>query len=210
MDRINAAEGEGDDGNRIHRLADDSRANRARPEHATIRDELHARPGVGVGKFAGPEGDETCCKNAWDETEDSGEGLLVLPARGGRQLYYDGSHDVEQGCAEEAKPDGAARGGVAVDFGEDVSKDIGNGKEQYGAVHCEGANGPTAHRERSKEAHLLRDQIRHKQDDDERSGESVEILVTAGSRPDCIVLDGLALHRVLYQYACVPHASADF
>jgi hypothetical protein len=204
-DWVDAAEGERDDENRVHGLADDSGANRARPEHAAIGDQLHARHCVGVGEFAGPEGDEAGCKDARDETEDSGEGLLVLPAGGGRQLDDDRSHKVQQRRTEEAQPDGAARGSVAVDLGEDVSEDVGDGKQQHGAAHCEGANGPTAHRERSKEAHLLRDQIRHEQDDDERSGESVEIFIPADSRSDSVVLDGLALHRLLYQYAvCAP------
>ena len=51
-----------------------------------------------------------------------------MPAGGGRQRDDDGSDNIEQRCAEEAQPDGAAGGGVAVDLGEDVSEDVGDGK----------------------------------------------------------------------------------
>ena len=158
-DWVDSAEGQGDNENRVHGLADDGGADRARPELAAVGDELQSRHGVGVGELAGPEGDEAGSEDARDEAEDRGEGLLVLPARGRRQRNDDGSDDVEQRRAEEAQPDGAARGGVAVDLGEDVAEDVGDGKQQHGAADCERADRPSADGERTDETDLLRDQI---------------------------------------------------
>ena len=73
----------------------------------------------------------------------------------------------EQRGGEEADPDGAARLLVAIDLGEDVAEDIGDGEEQFGA-----ADG-----ERSQAADFLGDQIRYQQHDDEDQHKGIEIFV---------------------------------
>jgi hypothetical protein len=178
-DGIDSAEGENDDEDGIDGLAYDGGADGAGPELATVGDELEAGHGVGVGELAGPEGDEAGGEDAGDEAEDSGEGLLVAPSRGGGECDDDGSDEVEERRAEEAKPDGSARGGEAVDLGEDVSEDIGDGKEEDGAADGEGAEGPVTDAEGSEEADLLRDEVGDKQDDDEGGGEGVEVFEAA-------------------------------
>ncbi len=197
---IDASEGQGDDKNRVHGLADDSGADRARPELAAIGKELQPRHSVRVGEFAGPEGDEAGRKDARDEAEDGGEGLLIAPAGGGRERDNDGADNIQQRGAEEAQPDGAARGGVAVDLGEDVSEDVGYGEKKHGAADRKGAD----------ETDLLRDQVGDEQDDHERSGEGVEVFVTACSRAHGFVLDGLALQWFQYQYAVCERGTVNF
>jgi len=201
-DGVDSAEGQGDDEDRVYCLADDSGADRARPEHAAIRDELQPRHGVGVGELAGPEGDEACGEDARDEAEDRGERLLVLPSRGRGQRDDNGSDKVKQRRSEEAQPDCAARGGVAVDLGEDVSEDVGDGKQQYGATDREWADRPSARRKGTDKTDLLRDEIRDEQDDDERRSESVEIFVAARSRAHRVVLNRVERHWSEYSMPC--------
>src|ERR1700722_3442306 len=177
---VDSAEGEDDDEERIYGLADDGGADGTGPELASVRDELETCHGVGVGELSGPEGDETGGENSRDEAEDRGEGLLIAPSGGRRERDDDRPDEVEEGGAEEAQPDGAAGGGKTVDLGKDVSKDVGDGKEQNGAADRKRADGPASDCEGTDEADLLRDEIGDEQDDDERGGEGVEIFEAAG------------------------------
>ena len=204
--RIYSAECQCDDENCVDRLADDGGTDGAGPEHAAIGEEFEARHGVGVGELAGPEGDETGGKDAWDEAEDCREGLLVAPSGCGRQRDNDGSDEVEERSAEEPQPDGAARGSKAVDLGEYVSEDVGDGKEQDRAANGEGADRPSADAEGTDETDLLRDEIGDEQDHDERGCEGVEIFVAASGR-------GHRARRVRwaqYQYAASVARMEDF
>ena len=79
---------------------------------------------------------------------------------------------VHERGAEEAEPDGAARGGVAVDLGEDVSEDVGDGEEDDGAGGGEWADADD----------FLRDEVGDEQDDDEGRDEDVEVAEAAMHR----------------------------
>ena len=165
-----SGEGKCDDEGRIDGLADDSGAYGASPEFVPVGEEFEAGHGVRVGELPRPEGDEASGEDTRDEAEDNGECSLIGPAGSGRKRYDNDSHHVEQGCAEEAQPDGTARGRKSVDLSEDVPKDIGDGKEKD----------RTAHRERADNADLLRDEIGDEQNYDEGCGEGVEIFVAPG------------------------------
>jgi hypothetical protein len=91
VDRIDSAECQGDDQNRVHGLTDDGGTDRACPEKTAVGNQLQPRHGVGIGKLARPESDETGGENAWNEAEDRREGLLVSPARSLRQSNDNGS-----------------------------------------------------------------------------------------------------------------------
>jgi len=199
--RINSAEGQCDNENRVDRLADDGGTDGAGPEPASVGEQLEPRHGVGVGEFAGPEGDEASGQNARDEAEDGGEGLLVMPAWRRWERDDDGSDEIEEGCAEEAQPDGATRGCEAVDLGEDVSEDVGDGEQDDRSADSEWADGPCADGDWTEEADFLSDEVRYEQNDDEGGCKSVEILETessrwCGTRLDCVELRGHS-----YQYA---------
>ena len=128
---------------------------------------LRRGEGESIGKLARPVGDEAGGHEARHQAEDGLEGLLVMPAGVCGEGDGHSAGCAEQRGGEEADPDGAPRGLVAIDLGEDVAKDIGNGEEQFGA-----ADG-----ERSKAADFLGDQIRYQQDNDEDQHEGIEILV---------------------------------
>jgi hypothetical protein len=199
---VDAAEGQGDDESRIHGLTDYGGTNGPSPELAAISQEFEPSQRVGVRELTSPEGDETSSKDARYKAEDCGEGLLILPAGSRWQRDNDRSDNVEKCRAEEAQPDGAARGSVPVDLGEYVCKDIGDGKQQHRAANREGADRPSADEKGAKETDLLRDQIRDKQNDHERSGEGVEIFVTASGQPHGAVLDRGERHEFTTSMPC--------
>src|ERR1700761_6609837 len=180
--RIDSAEGQRDNEKRVDSLADDGGTDGAGPELAAVGEELEPCHRVGVCEFAGPEGYEAGGQNARDEAKDGGKSLLVMPARRRRKRNNDGSDEIEEGGAEKAQPDGAARGCEAVDLGENVSKDIGNRKQDDRSADCEGSDGPCGDRERAEEADLLGDEVRYKQDNDESGRKSVKKPETAASR----------------------------
>src|SRR6185437_12656168 len=103
-----AGKGEDDDDGGVYGLAGDGGTDGAGPEPAATREQLESGHGVGVGEFAGPEGGD--------------EGLLVVEVGIGGQCDDECGDSVHEGGAAEAEPDGAARGGVAVDLGKDVSE----------------------------------------------------------------------------------------
>ena len=49
----------------------------------------------------------------------------------GRQRDHDGGDAVQQPRGKETRPDRTAGGGVAVDLGEDVAKDVGDGEQDH-------------------------------------------------------------------------------
>jgi len=156
---IDSAEGKSDNKNRVDGLADDCGADGAGPEPASVGEEFEPRHGVGVCELAGPEGDKAGRQDSWNEAEDGREGLLIMPAWSGGQSYNDGSDEIEKGCTEEAQPDGSSGGGKAVNLGEDVSEDVGNGKKENRSADRERAHRPVADREWAKEADLLGDEV---------------------------------------------------
>src|ERR1700733_7415975 len=79
-----------------------------------------------------------------------------------------GAGGAEQRGGKESDPNSPPRGLIAIDLGKHVTKDIGDGEEQFGA-----ADG-----ERSQPADLLGDQVRYQQDDDEYKDQGIEVFVT--------------------------------
>ena len=65
--------------------------------------------------------------------EDRDERCLVVELGVGRERDDQRGDRVQQRCPEEAEPDGAAGGGVAVDLGEDVAEDVGDWEEHHRA-----------------------------------------------------------------------------
>ena len=158
-------EGDDDDQRRVHSLTDDGRPHCPGPEHAAFGDELQLRHGVRVGKLACPEGDETGNEDAWQKAEDRDERRLIMPLRIGGQGNDQGRDGIEQRCAEESQPDGSPRGGIAIDLGKDIAKDVRDGEEHHRA-----AGG-----ERSDADDLLGKQVGYQKDYDEGGCQRVEV-----------------------------------
>src|SRR6185437_12983102 len=188
-----AGKGEDDDDGGVYGLAGDGGADGAGPEPAATREQLESGHGVGVGEFAGPEGDEACGEQARKESEDGDEGLLVVEVGIGRQCDDECGDSVHESGAAEAEPDGAARGGVAVDLGKDVSEDVGDGEEDESAGDGEddivasepgmSGDGPWPDVAEGAEANdLLGDEVGNEQDDDKGRNEDVEVAEPAGHR----------------------------
>ena len=133
--------------------------------HRPSGEDLEPGEGEGVGKLAHPVGDQAGGHEARYQAKDGFECLLVMPSGVGGKGHGHGAGGAEQRGGEEADPDGPPRRPVAIDLGEDVAKDIGNGEEQFGA-----ADG-----QRPQAADLLGDQIRYQQDNDEDEHQRIEI-----------------------------------
>jgi len=57
--------------------------------------------------------------------------LLIAPLGRGRQPDGERAKKRERGHGEEAEPDGTTGCAVAVDLGEDVATDVGEGEEKF-------------------------------------------------------------------------------
>jgi len=163
-------EGDQDHHDGIDKLTADRRADGAGPEPAAFGDQFELGQGVAVGEFPGPIGDQAGDGEARNEAEDLGEGFLVVPAGGGRQGDGQLAHESEQTHAGETEPDCASGGGVAVDFGEDVSADVGNGEQKLGS----------ADQQRPDLTDFGTDEVRNEQDGDESDGEEVKVSSAGG------------------------------
>ena len=162
---IVAGEGKDDDDGRVDGLADDGGAYGASPKPAAACEDFEAGHGVGVGELAGPEGDEAGEEQARKDAEDGDEGLLIVETGIGGKCNDERANTPHERGAAEAEPDGAARSGIAVDLGEDVSEDIGDGEEKQGA----------GERDRADADDLLGDEVGDEQDDDKGGDEDVEV-----------------------------------
>ena len=103
-----AGKGDEHDQKGIEPLADDGGSEGARPQPAAAGKDLELGEGKGVGKLAGPIGDEAGGHEARHQAEDRLESLLVMPSGVGGEGDYHGPGGAEQGRGEKADPDGAS------------------------------------------------------------------------------------------------------
>ena len=129
-DKEEGTESEGVEDSGVYGLTNGGRADGTKPEEASFGAYFKFREGDGVGKFSGPEGDQGGEDDAPGVTEGFFVDFLSGPAGGRGHFDYDEGHDGGEAFGDEADPDDASGAGIAVDFGEDITEEVADGKEE--------------------------------------------------------------------------------
>ena len=103
-----------------------------------VRCDFHAGQHEGVDELSAEIGDHGGDRDPPQISERDLIGGLIGPGRGWWQRDDDARH---HGCKNEgakARPDDAARAGVAVNLGQDVAEHVGHGEEEHASAEREG------------------------------------------------------------------------
>lgn len=127
--RHQAAKGDQNEDQRVQPLAHDRRTNGAHPKVPTLSPDFHLGQNRAVGEFADQIGDKAGHQQARGEAQDRIVRFLVAPEGWRRQQPGDPDGDNRHQVTQKAQPDRSPRPAKAVDFGQNVTQDVADRKD---------------------------------------------------------------------------------